>query len=298
MKLTDFWSLVLVALLWGVNFVAAKAGLNAFTLWEFRVATFGGGALILVLIALCTKVSLRLQRPADLIRLLVAGAFSVGGFGVFSATALIHTTAGRATIGIYTMPIWVVLLASVVLNEPLNRRRILSLLLGAAGLTVLALPQFLAGEWIGLLAAIAAAMSWAIGTVYLKRINVNVPPLTTTTWQMVAGSVICLVGLFLSPRDTPIELTIDAVIGVVYNMIFGTVIAYLIWFNLLRRIPAGAAGIGTLLVPVFGVLASFVLLGEVPTNADLGGLALILLAASIPLIPGRAKAIATEHHPS
>ena len=285
MRPLDLGSLVLVALLWGVNFVAGKAGLSAFTLWEFRMITFGGGAIVLILIALCARVPLRLDRGADLLRLLLAGVFGVGGFGVFSAIALTHTTAGRATIGVYTMPIWVVLLAAVALNEPLTRRRILALVLGAAGLTVLALPQFLAGEWIGLLAAIAAAVSWAIGTVYLKRISVDAPPLTTTTWQLVAGSAVCAVGLVLAPRSVPLELTSGALIGAGYNLVFGTVIAYLIWFSLLRRIPAGAAGIGTLLVPAFGVLASFLILGEVPTAADLGGLALIVLAAGIPLFP-------------
>ncbi len=296
MKLKDFGSLTLVALMWGVNFVAAKVGLSAFTLWEFRVGTFGGGALILLVIALCARVRLRLARRGDLIRLLIAGAFSVGGFGVFSATALIHTTAGRATIGVYTMPIWVVLLASIVLNEPLTRRRILALVLGAAGLTVLALPQLLSGEWIGPLAAVAAAVSWAIGTVYLKWIDIDAPPITTTTWQLVAGGAMCAVGLILAPRQTPIDVTIEAALGLGYNIVFGTVIAYLIWFSLLQRIPAGAAGIGTLLVPAFGVLASFVLLGEIPTTADLAGLALIMLAASTPLISGRANAPEPQSH--
>ncbi|MEB4615138.1 DMT family transporter, partial [Leucobacter sp. M11] len=288
MKLTDFGALTLVALLWGVNFVAAKVGLTAFTLWEFRVAAFGGGALVLVVIALCTGTSLRLRRRGDTLRLLLAGSLSVGGFGVFSALALLHTTAGRATIGVYTMPIWVVLLASVLLNEPLTRRRILSLALGASGLLVLALPQFLAGEWLGLTCAIAAAVSWALGTVLLKRAAVDAPPITTTAWQLIAGSAVCAVGLVLAPRQEPLILTGDAVLGVLYNLVFGTVIAYLIWFTLLRRIPAGAAGIGTLLVPVFGVLASFALLGEIPTSADLAGLALIVLAAGFPLFPDRA----------
>ena len=284
MRLIDRGSLVLVALLWGVNFVAAKAALGAFTLWELRVITFGGAALILVLIAVCTRVRLRVDRPADLVGLLVAGAFGIGGFGVFSALALLHTTAGRATICVYTMPIWVVLLARVVLAEPITGRKALSLGLGAGGLAVLAWPLLSSGEWLGPLAALAAAASWALGTVIVKRIAVEAPPITTTTWQLVAATVVSLAGLLLDPRDAPLVLTGAAVTGLLYNMLLGTVAAYLIWFGLLARIPAGTAGIGSLLVPVFGVLASFVLLGEIPTLPDVGGLVLILVAAAIPLV--------------
>lgn len=283
MKLTDHGSLVLVAFLWGLNFVAAKAALGAFTLWEMRVVSFGGAALILVVIALCMRVPLRLERRADAVRLSIAGLFGIGGFGVFSALALLHTTAGRATIFVYTMPIWVVLLARFVLAEPIARKKVLSLCLGAAGLTVLALPLFAHGEWLGPLAALAAALSWALGTVYLKRTHVDAPPITTTTWQLAAATLVSLTGLLLNPRDMPLVLTGSAVTGVLYNLLLGTVAAYLIWFGLLQRIPAGIAGIGSLLVPAFGVLASFVLLGEVPTLTDIGGLFLILIAAAMPL---------------
>ncbi len=284
MKAADRGALVLVALLWGVNFVAAKAALASFTLWELRVITFGGAAVVLVAIALCTRTRLRIGDPRDLVRLLIAGAFGIGGFGVFSALALLNTTAGRATICVYTMPIWVVLLARFVLREPITARRSASLALGAAGLVILAWPLLGTGDWLGALYALAAAVSWAIGTVYLKRIDVDAPPIATTAWQLVAAAAVSLVGLVLDPRTAPFLLTGSAAAGLAYNALLGTVIAYLIWFGLLQRISAGAAGLGSLLVPLFGVLASAVLLGEIPTAPDLVGLGLILVAAAIPLI--------------
>ena len=297
MRLVDRGALVLVALLWGVNFVAAKAALGAFTLWELRVVTFGGAALILVIIAVCRRVRLRLKRRADVVRLLIAGAFGIGGFGVFSALALLHTTAGRATICVYTMPIWVVLLARFVLAEPITRSKALSVSLGGVGLAVLAWPLISGGAWLGPLAAVAAAVSWALGTVYLTRSRVDAPPIVITTWQLVAATVVCLVGLFLSPRDTPLVIEGTAILGLLYNILLGTVAAYLIWFGLLRRIPTGAAGIGMLLVPVFGVLASAAFLGEIPTLPDIGGLVLIFSAAAIPLIsPESPKGEAPTQH--
>lgn len=284
MRPLDRGLILLVALLWGINFVAGKSALEAFTVWEFRAVTFGGGAVILAVVALVRRIPLRVPGRGKLIQLLVAGTLGVGGFGVFSAIALLNTTAGRTTICVYTMPIWVVLFARIVLGEPLTRSRIASIMLGAAGLAVLAWPLVAAGEWIGPLAALAAALSWAIGTVLLKRADIAAPPLATTTWQLVAGTVVSLIGLWLGPRTEPFAPTVPALLGVLYSLALGTIAAYIIWFGLLQRIPAGAAGIGTLLVPVFGVLASLALLGEVPSPADIVGLLLIAGAALLPIL--------------
>lgn len=283
MRLVDRCLLLLVALMWGVNFVAGKGALTAFTPWEFRAITFGGGAGVLFVIAVFTRTRLRIEQPRDLACLLIAGMFSIGGFGVFSAIALLHTTAGRTTICVYTMPIWTVLFSRFALAEPLTRSRIVSMFVGATGLTLLASPLVLAGDWAGPLAAIAAALSWAIGTIVLKRAGLNAAPLTTTTWQLAAGTILAVIGLVLDPRDTPLEMTGNAMLGILYSLVFGTIAAYLVWFSILQRVPAGAAGMGTLLVPVFGVLASFILLREIPTTTDIIGLVLIACAAMLPL---------------
>ena len=72
-------------------------------------------------------------------------------------------------------------------------------------------------------------------------------------------------------------------LGLIYGTVAGTAIGYLIWFSVLERLPAGSAGLGMLLVPVFGVISSAILLDERPTPADLVGFALILAAALLAL---------------
>ena len=289
MRALDRGLILLVALLWGMNFVAGKSALTSLTVWEFRAGTFGLAAVILGAIALVRGIPLRIPNRAKFAQLLLAGALGIGGFGVFSALALLNTTAGRTTIFVYTMPIWVVLLARIVLGERLTGARIGSLVLGIVGLAVLAWPMLRTGEWAGPLAALAAALSWATGTVILKRAAIDAPPIATTAWQLVAGACVSLVGLAVAWRTEPLEWTTVGILGAAYSLAFGTIAAYLIWFGLLQRIPASAAGIGTLLVPVFGVLVSFIVLGEVPTAADLVGLVCISAAALIPILrPERA----------
>ena len=61
--------------------------------------------------------------------------------------------------------------------------------------------------------------------------------------------------------------------------LIGTALAYLLWFQSVKRLPASTAGLGTLLVPVIGVVAAMILLGDRPTTNDIVGFVLIFIAA-------------------
>ena len=71
-----------------------------------------------------------------------------------------------------------------------------------------------------------------------------------------------------------------ALLALVFAGLSGSAIAYLLWFEIVRRLPATTASLGVLSVPVIGVVASVVVLGERPTIPDLIGFALILGAAA------------------
>jgi drug/metabolite transporter (DMT)-like permease len=216
---------------------------------------------------------------------------SVAGFGALSAFAILHTSTGRTAICAYTMPIWTTLLGRVVLGERLTTSRIVSLILGGVGLVVLLWPLVAAGVPIGAVAAIGSAISWAAGTVYQKWARVTAHPLAIAVWQLVAGAAAAAIGMLFAGLG-PLTPGPIAVAGLVYTMVGGTAIAYLLWFDIVQRLPAGTAGLGTLLVPVVGVIASVALLGERPTHADLVGFALIFVAALVALKPPRGE---TKH---
>ncbi|WGW10596.1 DMT family transporter [Saxibacter everestensis] len=287
--------LLAVAAIWGLNFVSATYALESFTPWMLRVVTFLGGALILAVVAAARKISLRLLRPRDALHLAIAGTFSVAGFGALSALALLNTTAGRASVCLYLMPIWVALLSKVVLRENLGRNRTAAVLIGIAGLSVLLVPLLKSGLSYGALAATGAGLSWAIGTVYLKWARVPSHQLTVTIWQLVAGGIVSVIGAILWHESFPTQITMHASWGIAYTTIMGTAVAYLLWFGAIARLPASTAGLGTLLVPVFGMLASIVLLGERPTITDIIGFSLIFVAGLLAL-PSRARTASA--HPS
>lgn len=276
-------ALLVVAFLWGVNYIATNFGLRAFSPWTFRTLSFLAGAGLLAVLAPIIGASLRLRKVSDRFHLIVSGLFACGGFGALSAIAVLYTSTGRAAICAYTMPIWVALAARLILKETLSTARIVALSLCAVGLFVLLWPLIKAGVSLGALAAIGSAICWAIGVVYLKWARVPAHPIAVAIYQLLAGALVCIIGMLFTGRGVDGPVGVLPWLGLVYGVVAGTAIAYPLWFKVLDRLPAGTAGLGTLLVPVFGVIASAIVLDERPTPADLVGFALILTAAVMAL---------------
>lgn len=272
-------TLVLVTVIWGLNWPSARFGLYDFSPWSFRTICFGAGAALLMLVAMGRGVSLRIPRGPARWHLLVAGLLSIGGFGVLAAFAQLATTTSRTAICAYTMPIWATLLARLCLGERLDRHRLAALLIGAAGLFILFWPLLAEGVPVGALYALGSAVTWAAGTVYLKWARVEGHPIAITAWQLVAGTLAVASGLALNGAETGTDISLNSWLGLLYSTFIGTALAYLLWFQTVGRLPASTAGLGTLLVPVIGVIASVLLLGDRPTAHDLFGFVLIFVAA-------------------
>jgi drug/metabolite transporter (DMT)-like permease len=277
------WRIWLAALFWGLNFPAVKILIGGISPWTLRSIGLTLGGMLLAMVTVASGQSLAIPKR-HWRNLAIAGLLALAGFNMCAVFAQLLMPASRAAILIYTMPLWSVLFAWLILGEEIDRLRALSLTIGGLGLAILSIPfllQIQAGEApYGLVFVLGAAISWAFGTVYLKRSRIEATPLAITTWQVLAGAAITTIGmlLFETPR---IELTPIITSTLAYHIIFPQAIAYALWFGLMARVSASTAAIGTLLVPIYGVIGSVILLGERPTALDLFGFALILLSVLI-----------------
>jgi drug/metabolite transporter (DMT)-like permease len=275
-----------LALLWGLNWPAVTTILAEVSPWTLRCMGMGLGAAMLMLVARATGRSLDVPR-AQWLRLACAGLLSVAGFNVLVAFAQLSGSTSRAAIVTFTMPIWTILLARLVLGERLDARRSLALALGVAGLALLAAPILLAGTFPrGVLFSLGAGLSWAAGTVFTKRFPMRADLLATVAWQLWVGALAAGIGMLVFegwPR--PHWLSPKASVALAYHVLLATALAYFLWFEVIARVPAGVAALGTLLVPVVGVSSAMWLLGERPTATDLGGFALIIAAAATATLP-------------
>lgn len=283
----------LLGLLWGFNWPAVRISLGEIAPWTLRAGGMTFAGLVLVAVALARGQSLAVPR-AQWPRLVLAGFLSIAAFNVLLAFAQLAAPTSRAAILTFTMPIWSTLLAYLWLGEPLDRRRLLGLGLGAAGLAALGAPLIAAGGLSpGLWLALVASVSWALGTIVSKRWPVSAPTVTVAAWQLLIGGIVASVGMLAFegvPVPRPLQARTLAALG--FHILGAQALAYFLWFSVIARLPAGIASLGTLMVPAVGVFGSVILLGERPSWSDWLGLALVVAAAGSIMLPARPRQMA------
>ncbi len=290
--------LVALSFAWGLTWPANKIALEQVPPFSMRVATCFLGALVLFAAAGLRHRSVRIPGGLARLHVALAGCLNIAGFTVLSAIGQLGTTTSRVIILAYSMPIWACLMALPILGERLDRMRAVALILCVGGIAVLISPLAASGVPRGLLFALAAGVSWAAGTVYLKWAQVAADPIATAAWQLVAALVVtaATVPVFEGGFQLwPIEL--NTFLALLFAGVIGSGLAYFLWFAAVRRLPATTASLGTLSVPVIGIAASAVVLGERPTVTDFVGCALILAAAACVLVASGAPSSRTSIEP-
>lgn len=278
----------LLGVLWGLNWPAVRLCLVEIPPWTLRTTGMAAAGLCLLLAARLGGRPLAVPRR-HLARLVTGGLLTLAAFNVLLAFAQLHAATSRAAIVAFTMPVWTALLAWPLLGERPDRRRLLGLALGIAGLLALGLPLWRAEALtIGLLFALLGGMCWAAGTVIAKRWPIDAAALPVAAWQLLIGAAAAGIGvLAFEGLPRPHALMPITAAALAYHVLLAQALAYLLWFAILPRLAAGAATLGTLLVPAVGVLGATALLGERPSAADLAGLVLVIAAAATILLPPR-----------
>jgi drug/metabolite transporter (DMT)-like permease len=278
--------LAALCLIWGTTWPLMKIALNEIPPLSMRTATAGVGALTLLAICFVRRRSLRVSGARAWAHVVVASVLNVVGFSLFSAFAQIAAATSRVAILAYTMPIWALVLGWAVLGELPSRTQAIAIALCAAGLVVLVGPLATTGIPLGLLLAIASGFSWAAGTVYLKWARIAIDPIGLASWQITIAFFIiasCMFvfdgGLDLGHADS------GALLAVLFTGVFGNAIAYALWFAIVERVPALTATLGIVGIPVIGVVATVLMLGERPTIADDIGFAFIFAASVCAQVP-------------
>lgn len=275
---------VLLAFAWGFSWIATAEALRDVPPWSLRFAGVGIGAATLFVAARFTGHDLRIPR-GEWRHVMVASLFNVVAFNMFSAFAQLSGATSRVIIVVYSMPVWATLLGRVVLGERLNAIRWLAFSLCVAGLSILVWPQLQHGVPPAVLYSLGCAFGWAFATVYIKWAKVTVEPLVNAAWQLLFGVSLIALGMLAVdhyPRLWPISM--PAALATLYIGVFGVGLAHFLWWSIVGKLPAVTASIGALLVPVIGVTASTLILGETLTLPDMIGFALIFAAAACVLL--------------
>ncbi|MDF1585342.1 DMT family transporter [Rhodospirillales bacterium YIM 152171] len=274
-----------IGLFWGLNWPAVRIGLTELQPFTLRSVGFVAGGGILALIARLRGEAL-MPRREELPRLVLAGLLSVMGFNVLTAFGQLATETSRAAILAFTMPLWATLMATA-MGERLTGERIVALLAGMAGLMLLLGPDLLVagGSPLGSLLVLGAAVSWAAGTLVLKSRTWSLGPVALAAWLIGVSTPPVLLGSALLEQPWQLGWPSPPVVGaMLYHIALPMVFCHAAWVTLVGRLPAPVAAIGTLLIPVVGVISAVLLLGEPLGARKLAALLLVTGAVATVLV--------------
>ncbi|MFT5115713.1 MAG: drug/metabolite transporter (DMT)-like permease [Parasphingorhabdus sp.] len=290
-----FILLAAITLFWGLNWPGLKIITAELPVWWFRTSCLLVGGSLLLLLSRLSGNRWTIARQ-DFAPLLLVTVFNVCGWHAMSAWGVSLAPAGQAAIVGFTMPLWASILAVWLLHEQMTARRIGGLLLGLIGLAVLMGEDLanLTRAPKGLLLMLAAAICWAIGMVLFKKGKWQTPIATHIGWQLLIGSIpVAMVAWHFEPYPEFSELSQRAWIALIYIYLFPMTFCQWAYLKIVHLFPASTAAIGTLLIPIVGVISSAIILDEIIGWAEIiallltcSGLALVLLQPVKKSAPG------------
>lgn len=210
-------------------------------------------------------------------RSLLLGTLNIGAFFPLLFLAAYLLPGGVAGVFGATGPLLVAVLAAVLLRERPTARRLTWGVLAVAGVAAMVLGPDAALEPLGILAGLGGATSMAVGTVLSKRWRPPVGPIAFAGWQLTAGGLVIL-PLAVAVEGAPPVLDVQAVAGYAWLTLVGGLLAYVLWFRGLGRMPAGSAAFLPVLSPLVAAVLGFLVLGEQLSAVQVGGFALALIA--------------------
>jgi len=280
--------LLALTFMWGTNWPLFRLALDELPVLTFRSGALLSGVVALGLIMLLRGESFAVPQgkwPA----LILAAAMNVGVWNVATSMAVLYLPSGHASVLAYTMPLWVALIGLTVYRQRLSRRLLAALVIGAAAVVALMVPNFAsyAKAPLGLFWGLLAAVCWAIGTFVVKRTDWGGMGIALSFWQVAITVPQVLLGMVLIdglPTQVP---SMPTLVVMIYTgslpMAFGTVV----WFALVRLLPTQVAALSSIAIPIVAIVSGIVLLHEPLSALQAVAIASTVISLWLALVPSR-----------
>jgi drug/metabolite transporter (DMT)-like permease len=273
--------LTLVVVLWALCFPLIAVGLSAAPPLYFAALRAFVAGLGLLLPALLLRRPLPSRNTWPGLVGAALGATSLGFTGMFLGGGIISP--GLATVLTNTQPLIAAVLAYAALGERLGRGGVAGLLLGFAGILLIALSGS-RGEGtittpLGVAYVLLGAVGVAGGNVLLKRLAGRVDPLMATAWQLLLGGLPLLLASLVFEAPFRVTWSVTFVVVLLALGLLGTALAFVLWFSLLARTELTRLNSFTFLTPVLALLIGVLFFSERMPPLELGGIGLTLAGA-------------------
>ena len=271
----------MVVIIWGVNFLVIDFGLAGVPPLVFVALRF---TLVVV------PAIFFLKPPAIGWRtiLLIGSFLSLGQFALLYLSLALGMPPGLASLLAQTQVVLSVIVSAIVLRERPTRKQVIGIVIGMLGLAIVVVGHSYAAPFLPVIIILLAALSWAIGNVLARRAKAA-SGLSLVVWS---GIVVPIPSMALAlvvdgpvvVLDSLAHLSWIAILSTLYTAVFASLIGYGIWNTLLAKYPTSSVVPYTLLVPVVGIVAAWLVVNEQPSVSELIGGAIMLAGLAVAVI--------------
>ncbi|MEZ5665622.1 MAG: DMT family transporter [Burkholderiaceae bacterium] len=271
--------LVLITLVWGINWPIMKLGVTGFPPLTFRTLCMWIGLPVLAAVLVWQKVPFRIDRRhwPELVLLTV---FNMLIWHTLAILAVASLSSGRAAILGYTMPVFSALVGAFWFGQKLTGRAWLGVAAAALGVLLLLWHEIttLTGRPLGVALMLIAGVAWAVGTQLMRRTRIPHPTLALAFWITLLTTLWMSLMAVLFERSGWHTPTPTVWLAIVYNALGVFAFAQVAWFSLARNLPPIASTLSVMFIPVLGVFSGAWWLGEVLHWQDWAAVALVVVA--------------------
>ncbi len=277
-------ALLLIYLIWGMNWVVMKTANTFFPPITFVAYRFLFGAVVLLSVWLWLRLPLPKKKYWPWIFL--TGVLQMGLNNIAAQTSMLTLGAGMVSVLNYSMPVFAAVMAHFLLGEKLTWRKGIGIILALAGMAVL-MDVHAGGSITAILIGLLSAVFWGLASIFVKLKLSDVNAISLTTWQMVCASLTLLVYTTIEPQG-PVIWNKESILCLLYNGVLASALAFFLWSWILQHIEVSKASVAVLAVPIVGVVGDIICLGEPMTLHILLGM-LMIMAGIYVVVTAKAK---------
>jgi drug/metabolite transporter (DMT)-like permease len=281
--------LVLLTLVWGLNWPIMKFGVTGFPPLTFRTICMWLGLPVLAGLLLWRREPFAIARE-HWRELAVLTVFNMFFWHTLAILAIQSLSSGRAAILGYTMPVFSAVIGALWFGQRLITRAWVGVAAAALGVVLLLWHEIttLSGRPLGVAMMLVAAATWAIGTQLMRRTRISAPTLTISFWMTLLTTLWMTLLSVLFERNAWTLPNPAQWSAIVYNALGVFAFAQVVWLMLARELPPIASSLSVMMIPVLGVFSGAWWLGEVLHWQDWAAVVLVMLAILTVLWPQRA----------
>ncbi len=276
LRTPDFLTALLIAMTWGVNFVAAKFGLYYFSPLFLMALRFLLVAAILL--PLTGKPTIPLQKA-----FWMALTYGVGYHALLFTGVWQGLDVATSIITVQLNVPFTSLLGVWLLGDTLGWRRIVGMIIAFAGILVITGSPTVLSQPLAFSLALLASLCWALFNIQMKRLG-NIHIFSFLAWvSAFSAPLLFLLSFLLEPPQLAklTETPLTAIASIAYMAILSTIGAFGAWFRLLSRYSVHQIVPFSMLMPVFGIIAAIVILDEPLTWQIIAGGMITLIGVTI-----------------